>query len=402
MGKRRPGLATLPWRLAKGGRRRATLSILLLTFLAAMLVRRRSRQAADTATAAAVLAGAGVHGFVDKAGPLDPQQWQVGFKEWRQNRTQEWVAQRQALLAAGKPPPPLQTLSACQVLVNHLYKIVYLRHAKTASSSLLCHFRGCHGTEGEGPVNATLSFEPLQMLTGKELEDFWRSYFVVTFVRNSYQRAVSSYRMMMRNFSPAGSASYGWNDFCADPAGFADVCVSDRLCAKKGADFVWDHIQPQADCMLAAGGGWAVDFIRRTEHIDEDLAALLEELELRRPTDAPPVRPLEKRLENVNGRGCNEAERGKGKPMAREQYCDPADYFTGQHAACFAGVQQQYSQNVLGLRFGPHSTAQRQQRLQQAAGRRAAAGAAQQRSLQQQHSRAPAIEPAPLPSFCHR
>ncbi len=54
-------------------------------------------------------------------------------------------------------------------------------------------------------------------------------------------------------------------------------------------DFVWDHIQPQADCMRAADGGWAVDFIGRTEHIDEDLAAVLAELEKRRPTDAPLV-----------------------------------------------------------------------------------------------------------------
>lgn len=73
---------------------------------------------------------------------------------------------------------------------------------------------------------------------------------------------------------------------------------------------------------------------------------------------------------------------GKGKPMAREQYCDPADYFRGQHAACFAGVQQQYEHDVLGLRFGSDSTAlQRQQ--QAAGGRRAGAGAGQRRRQQE-------------------
>ncbi|KAL4440666.1 hypothetical protein ABPG77_000375 [Micractinium sp. CCAP 211/92] len=343
------------------------------------LTRRRGQQAEDAAVAAAVLAGAGVHGFVEKAGPLDPKQWQVGFKEWRQNRTQDWVVQRQAQLVAGQPPPPLQTLSACQVLVNHLYKVVYLRHAKTASSSLLCHFRGCRAGDSGGQASAALSFEPLQMLTGQELADLWRTYFVVTFVRNSYQRAVSSYRMMMRNLSPAGSANYGWDDFCADPAGFASVCANDRLCSKKGVDFVWDHIQPQADCMRAADGGWAVDFIGRTEHIDEDLTAVLAEVDKRRPTDAPPVRPPEKQLDNVNGRGCNEAEAGKGKPMAREQYCDPADYFRGRHAACFAGVRQNYGHDVEGLRFGPDSTAPQRRQQQQAGGRRAASGAGQRR-----------------------
>ncbi len=140
------------------------------------------------------------------------------------------AASRSAPHASGQPPPPLQTLSACQVgaagashplpccavprcvrsrasmaatvdsclctsaptihapdswrrlspphytsmpslptcwhqvLVNHLYKVVYLRHAKTASSSLLCHFRGCRaGDDGGGQASAVLSFEPLQV-----------------------------------------------------------------------------------------------------------------------------------------------------------------------------------------------------------------------------------------------
>lgn len=98
---RRPGLTALLGRLGKGRRRRSIIAG-LLCISALSLIRRRGQQAADAATAAAILAGAGVHGFVDKAGPLDPQQWQVGFKEWRQNRTQEWVAQRQAQLAAGE------------------------------------------------------------------------------------------------------------------------------------------------------------------------------------------------------------------------------------------------------------------------------------------------------------
>lgn len=50
------------------------------------------------------------------------------------------------------------------------------------------------------------------------------------------------------------------------------------------------HIQPQAHCLRAEGNaGWAVDFIGRTEHLDEDLAAVLAELEQRRPDGAPQV-----------------------------------------------------------------------------------------------------------------
>jgi len=38
--------------------------------------------------------------------------------------------------------------------------------------------------------------------------------------------------MMMRNLSPDSSTAYGWNQFCADPAGFADVCLQDPACKK--------------------------------------------------------------------------------------------------------------------------------------------------------------------------
>lgn len=74
----------------------------------------------------------------------------------------------------------------------------------------------------------------------------------------------------------------------ARPDSFPTRALSCPPC-RKGVDFVWDHIQPQADCMRAEGGGWAVDFVGRTEHIDDDLAAVLAELERRRPTEAPPV-----------------------------------------------------------------------------------------------------------------
>jgi hypothetical protein len=70
------------------------------------------------------------------------------------------------------------------------------------------------------------------MVTPERLQQMWADYFVVTFVRNPYQRAVSSYRMMARPRAPAGAAagSYTWDAFCANPAGFADTCMADARC----------------------------------------------------------------------------------------------------------------------------------------------------------------------------
>ena len=64
---------------------------------------------------------------------------------------------------AGAPPPPLPVFTGCQVFVNHLYRVIYVRHAKTASSSLFCHFGGCRDPGADGAANvARLKFEPLQ------------------------------------------------------------------------------------------------------------------------------------------------------------------------------------------------------------------------------------------------
>lgn len=59
--------------------------------------------------------------------------------------------------------PPLPIYQGCQVFVNHLYKVIYLRHAKTASSSLFCHFGGCRDNATTGDEYSRLRFEPLQV-----------------------------------------------------------------------------------------------------------------------------------------------------------------------------------------------------------------------------------------------
>lgn len=73
-----------------------------------------------------------------------------------------------AHLPAGQLPPPLPIYTGCQVYVNHLYKVLFLRHAKTASSSLFCHFGGCKSTSAnetaeEAAARKALSFELFQV-----------------------------------------------------------------------------------------------------------------------------------------------------------------------------------------------------------------------------------------------
>ena len=39
--------------------------------------------------------------------------------------------------------------------------------------------------------------------------------------------------------------------------------------------------------------------------------------------------------------------------MAKEQYCEPAQYFTAQHAACFGQVRHHYYSDAHLLQYGP-------------------------------------------------
>lgn len=276
--------------------------------------------AAMQAAVAAVNASSEVHGFVSKQGPADPRNWHPNYKAYREARLAAWLKEREQLLAegewksgrpaagsgcarrvlhrwrrhvpprrarpaavldranarpAGRLPPPMPVYMGCQVYVNHLYKVIYLRHAKTASSSLFCHFGGCRDNATDSDA-ARLRFEPLQVGWGggraqaeaggaagaaspptcgvqacrsvqpppnrsrsqvnstQAMEALWRDYLVVTFVRNPYQRAVSSYRMMMRQLAAGGpvAPAYSWGAFCADPTGFADQCMRDEFCSK--------------------------------------------------------------------------------------------------------------------------------------------------------------------------
>ncbi|PSC73449.1 hypothetical protein C2E20_3378 [Micractinium conductrix] len=331
--------------------------------------RRRVSQLATVADA--VTGGAGVHGFVHKEGPADPRNWHPDHKPFRLERLATWMGERQTALAAGQLPPPLPIYNGCQVYVNHLYKVLFLRHAKTASSSLFCHFGGCaaaaaNASEAEAASTKALSFELFQAKSVEQLEALWRDYFVVSFVRNPYQRAVSSYRMMMRQLALGGEAAgaYNWTAFAADPTGFADVCMGDAQCKKRNRGFVYVHIQPQHPCLVTESGGWAVDFVGRVESIDEDLEAVLQELERRRPPEAPEVKPLEGSLANVNGRGCNETAAATGHSVAREQHCEPAEWYQGEHAAAFAQIAHHFQTDVEGLRFGGGDTGTAVQRRQ--------------------------------------
>lgn len=46
-----------------------------------------------------------------------------------------------------------------------------------------------------------------------------------------------------------------------------------------------------------------------------------------------------------------------GHSVAKEQYCDPVQYYDAPHAACFRKVRHHYFSDAHDLRFGPDEVA---------------------------------------------
>jgi hypothetical protein len=98
---------------------------------------------------------------------------------------------------------------------NHRYKFVYLRHPKSASSSIMTYFGVCPadsssssspaGEEKQPLGRGAACLEPLaaQGLSPEEIHRLWQEYFVFTVVRNPYQRMLSSYKYLLRKVSLA-------------------------------------------------------------------------------------------------------------------------------------------------------------------------------------------------------
>ena len=49
------------------------------------------------------------------------------------------------------------------------------------------------------------------------------------------------------------------------------------------------HTDPQSPCLMGEDGTWAVDFIARAEHSDEDVMELVKVLNKRRPKGTDPI-----------------------------------------------------------------------------------------------------------------
>ena len=62
-----------------------------------------------------------------------------------------------------------------------------------------------------------------------------------------------------------------WKDFCVDPWTQAEE-LHNKGCSKRSKSYLYFHMMDQYHCFRTATGKWAVDFIGRVEHTNDDWA----------------------------------------------------------------------------------------------------------------------------------
>ena len=146
------------------------------------------------------------------------------------------------------------------------------------------------------------------------MQQWLKEYTVFTLVRNPYTRAASGWSFL-NHVVRAGFAgdkvlekkpwcSVDWGDFCFNPRVLVQHCLEfPECCGAMKMHGLMHHTDPQSPCIMGEDGTWAVDFIARAEHSEEDVLDLVDLINERRPKGVEALPKYE--LEHPNVQSCD-------------------------------------------------------------------------------------------------
>ncbi|KAG2497507.1 hypothetical protein HYH03_004659 [Edaphochlamys debaryana] len=263
--------------------------------------------------------------------------------------------------AAAEAPPPLSYI--CGVFVCPLYKFIFVRNRKTASSTFITAVKKfmaanglCNATSaasasssgaaatpggapsagagaGAGPGGGAEPLAPnpcVQRLdpdalraAGRDPDAMWRDYTVITSSRNPWARAASGYEFTYSKWhrKDAGCQQPSFDQFCRDPFIMGKLsnlyqCVGHREGVGTRYEGHWNfdfcHVEPVHGCMVDGEGQLVVDFVIRYEHLLEDMAAAVELINERRDPGLPALALPEELKWRNKGAALQQAEAEAG------------------------------------------------------------------------------------------
>ena len=118
------------------------------------------------------------------------------------------------------------------------------------------------------------------------------------------RRAISQYQYLTHFMTGAACPAVSWGAFCRDPYILGDICGTHRGCCNQSVLHQYLHVIPQANCLLTADQQWALDWVGRVEHFEEDFQSLLAILNAR-GGGVPQLPAVEPQKMNANQSPCH-------------------------------------------------------------------------------------------------
>ena len=223
-----------------------------------------------------------------------------------------------------------------QVFVNHDYHFIYIRQPKSSSSTILSLLSKVFW-------NSTTT----KMTSYDVPADLWKQYFVFTVIRNPWSRMASAFfhmnnrHLTIRKLSGrlGRPCQVPFLEFSEDAHTMIDACATRRCCPRLGrkwiTGFVHLHVNDQAHSIFLPGGKITVDYIGRTEFLDDDWLQIVEHIGKRMNTFIPNV-PVTH--DNAH------------KSMQTDLCVDPK-YFRLYNATTMQNIARHYAMDVVQFQY---------------------------------------------------
>lgn len=348
-------------------------------------------------------ASSAAHGWVFKAGPATLRSWDASEDIPRREAWDQFLEKRAAgdiplTKAYNSVPPHGPDPWGCRLYFNHAYKIMFVRTAKTGSTTIVeSIFPPCNVSPDVPHCMQRVADTSME---AADVIDIWRKYTVFTFTRNVWSRGISQYQYLVHFVRDTPQCRHiTWDEYCTDPLSVGEICRKNaECCTKKWTHQDW-HMRQQTSCFLTEMEEWAVDFIGRVEHFDDDLVQLFEKINEKKlltmpdlkHTPAPPANfnPLDciesdpemsesdreieedyemelitssSKISGGDGVGISGGMSGRKSHLRRQlfgafdtidgnqlpdtTYCDKRQFYTGKHAACFDAMTSFFDKDV--------------------------------------------------------
>lgn len=304
----------------------------------------------------------GVHGKVKKVGMLSKETWMFPFsgEQVLENWLWDELLMKEHILESYDHDPQPPKAGLCNALFNPVYKFIFVRNPKVAGQALFAKFgRYCAKDMSlenakESP-NCMWTAEMIQNLGLKKLgyaswEELWADYTVVTLIRNPFDRAGSAYDYLLgrREEDSENCRAPSFEHFTATPYVLG---VQDKVYGCQ--DYLHDlwHVQPQAPCLVDENENFAVDYIIRSEALDDDLQPFLDTVNANRFKGTP---ALEGGVMWINqGTLAQEATGGDKTAVdkLKKTKSRHVQKYTECGSTCVANVQDYYKEDFQTLKY---------------------------------------------------